>query len=84
MKHVIIIHNTGYVPNPQRVNPGDVVLWLNLDSKPHSAVSDDGKTFNTSELNEDMISKGVSITQHSGSIPYHDAYSINKGAIVVI
>jgi plastocyanin len=79
---VIQMTNQGYKDKELKVKQGDRVWWLNEDTRPHSAKSDDKTTFDTYELNEgEAASRGVN--HAPGRIPYHDEYSNFRGVLIV-
>jgi plastocyanin len=47
----VTIDNFMYMPDKIVAHPGDVVLFSNQDSDPHTATSLDGKTFDSGTIN---------------------------------
>ena len=80
--HVIEMGNNGFEPAHIDVQRGDTVWWVNKEKKPHSARSDDGRTFNTGELNWRQ-SNYVVFDHAPGPIPYHDKFGPHKGTVFV-
>jgi plastocyanin len=67
----------------KEVSRGDTVWWVNLDTRPHSAMSDDGKSFDSTEIDSSKT-KSVNIQMAPGNYPYHDDYGhVFKGVLIV-
>jgi len=79
---VVKITSAGYEPKRYDVQRGDEVWWLNVDTSVHSAVSDDGTSFETPELRRGE-SAPVAITFGPGAFPYHDRTSPHAGVLMV-
>ena len=78
----IDINGFAFNPSPLTIPKGATVIWTNMDSAPHTIVSDFGD-----ELNSDSISKGKTYA-HTFSTPgtydYHcGIHPSMKGKIVV-
>lgn len=66
----VTIKNFAYAPAPAQAKVGDVVLWKNDDSAPHSATMDDGS------CDTDTINAGSSamlVFTAAGTYTYHCA-----------
>jgi plastocyanin len=81
MSVAVMITSTGYQPSNVEVSLGESVWWLNEDTRPHSATSDDGKSFETGELDQGE-SKRIVMTQ-KGVFGYHDRYGPHHGVVTV-
>jgi amicyanin len=78
----VSIQNFAFSPSTLTVKVGTVVTWTNLDSAPHTVVSDSG-----SELSSDTLSNGQTYS-HTFSTPgtytYHcGVHTSMKGTVVV-
>ncbi|TWB86875.1 hypothetical protein FBZ93_1251 [Bradyrhizobium macuxiense] len=59
--YAVIITANGYEGDgpDTLVSAGDSIWWLNEDNRPHSATSDDGKSFDTGELDQGQSARVV-------------------------
>ncbi len=66
----IVIQNFKYSPSTLTVKAGDVITFTNMDSAPHSIVSDDGSSFSTGELSQGQ-STTFTAPSAAGTYPFH-------------
>lgn len=79
----IVIQNFKYSPSTLTVKAGDTITFTNMDSVPHSIVSDDGKSFSTGELTQGQ-STTFTAPAKAGTYPFHcSVHPTITGTIVV-
>lgn len=70
-EHKVSIENMQFSPDPLHVEPGDTVLWTNIDNVPHSALRvDSPMPFDTGPLGKNVSSSPIRMTGPAGSYPY--------------
>ncbi len=78
----VTIVNFAYKPAAVRVKAGGTVTWTNRDSAPHTATSDDGRTFDTGTLTRGQ-SRRVKLTK-PGTYSYYCTFHRFMVARVVV
>lgn len=79
---IVNIKNFAFDPLTLKIRAGTKVTWVNHDTAPHSVVSDEDDTLNSSTLSS---GQSFSVTFNSASnINYHcGIHPIMKGAVIV-
>jgi plastocyanin len=80
--NTVTIKDFAFTPSTMTVKAGTTVAWTNLDSAPHTIVSDSG-----GEISSETLSNGQSYTHTfntQGTFKYHcGIHSSMKGTIIV-
>lgn len=79
--HTVNIQNFAFTPGSLIIKKGDTVIWINLDSAPHTVTTEDNA------LDSGSIEQGQSFSHtfyDAGTYNYHCTFHVYmKGAIIV-
>jgi plastocyanin len=81
-EHKVNIDDQKFSPKEIKIKKGDTIVWTNNDDRDHTVTADDGKSFDSGNLNSGK--KYQHKFDKAGRYKYHCDYHPRMKAVVVV